>query len=92
MENRRKLSFKYHQTPTVSVSLFDTLPDVGVRNERHMCAVNYNKSSGFEVIHGLLDRIMQLMEIPPANDNTGYYIKPTEGKSAPPPSPISGIL
>ena len=47
-----------------------------------MCAVNYNKSSGFEVIHGLLDRIMQLMEIPPSNDKTGYCIKPTEGKRA----------
>ena len=46
-----------------------------------MCAVNYNKSSGFEVIHGLLDRIMQLMEIPPSNDKTGYCIKPAEGKA-----------
>ena len=45
-----------------------------------MCAVNYNKSSGFEVIHGLLDRIMQLMEIPPANNKTGYFIKAVEGK------------
>ena len=44
-----------------------------------MCAVNYNKSSGFEIIHGLLDRVMQLMEIPAANDKTGYFIKATEG-------------
>ena len=57
------------------------LTDVGARNERHMCAVNYNKSSGFEVIHGLLDRIMQLMEIPPADGNKGYYIKAIEGNA-----------
>lgn len=56
----------------------DPKKDVGARNERHMCAVNYNKSSGFEVIHGLLDRIMQLMEIPPPDGNKGYYIKAIE--------------
>jgi len=37
--------------------------EVGARNERHLAAVFYNKTPGFEIIHGLLDRIMQLLEV-----------------------------
>ncbi|XP_075220066.1 phenylalanine--tRNA ligase beta subunit [Lycorma delicatula] len=47
--------------------------EVGARNERHLCAVYYNKSPGFEIIHGLLDRFMQLMLIPRSLQD-GYYI------------------
>lgn len=57
-----------------------TVPEVGARNERHFCAVNYNKSSGFEIIHGLLDRFMQLLQIP-FNRDTGYYIRSCDGKN-----------
>lgn len=53
----------------------DPKKDVGARNERWMCAVNYNKSSGFEIVKGLLDRVMQLMEIPFQKGNDGYYIE-----------------
>ena len=48
------------------VVIRDAGAEVGSRNERHMAAVYYNKSPGFEKIHGLLDRIMQLLEVPPA--------------------------
>ena len=34
------------------------------------------------MIHGLLDRIMQLLEIPQNKDGTGYFIKAAEGKSS----------
>ncbi|KAL4624747.1 phenylalanine-tRNA ligase beta subunit [Arapaima gigas] len=47
---------------------------VGARNKRHLCAVFYNKSPGFEVIHGLLDRIMQLLEVKPGQGK-GYHIQ-----------------
>ncbi|GAB6018602.1 hypothetical protein CHUAL_000289 [Chamberlinius hualienensis] len=55
----------------------DHTKDVGARNVRHLCAVNYNKSPGFEVIHGLLDRIMQLLAVPSADKKgeTGYFIR-----------------
>lgn len=43
----------------------DSSRDVGARNYRHLCAVYYNKNPGFEIIHGLLDRIMQLLDVPP---------------------------
>ena len=32
------------------------------RNERHFAAAWYGKSSGFEVVHGLLDRVMLMLK------------------------------
>ncbi|KAK2108372.1 hypothetical protein P7K49_013537, partial [Saguinus oedipus] len=53
-------------------------PDVGAKNYRHLCAVYYNKNPGFEIIHGLLDRIMQLLDVPPGEDKAGYVIRASE--------------
>ncbi|XP_062988287.1 phenylalanine--tRNA ligase beta subunit [Elgaria multicarinata webbii] len=58
----------------------DSTKDVGARNQRNFCAVYYNKNPGFEIIHGLLDRVMQLLDVPPSKEN-GYYIKATEGSA-----------
>ncbi|ETE62782.1 Phenylalanyl-tRNA synthetase beta chain, partial [Ophiophagus hannah] len=55
----------------------DSTMDVGAKNHRHLCAIYYNRNPGFEIIHGLLDRIMQLLEVPPSKEN-GYYIKAAE--------------
>ncbi|XP_061492767.1 phenylalanine--tRNA ligase beta subunit isoform X2 [Rhineura floridana] len=55
----------------------DSTMDVGARNHKRLCAVYYNKNPGFEIIHGLLDRIMQLLDIPPIKEK-GYYIKAAE--------------
>ncbi|XP_056420882.1 phenylalanine--tRNA ligase beta subunit [Hyla sarda] len=55
----------------------DNTKDVGARNHRHLCAVYYNKNPGFEVIHGLLDRIMQLLAVSPGTEK-GYRIKAAE--------------
>uniref|UniRef100_A0A8D0GAC2 Phenylalanine--tRNA ligase beta subunit n=1 Tax=Sphenodon punctatus TaxID=8508 RepID=A0A8D0GAC2_SPHPU len=38
----------------------DSTKDVGARNHRHLCAIYYNKNPGFEIIHGLLDRVMYI--------------------------------
>ena len=46
------------------VILLDDESDVGARNERRLIAVNCDKSSGFEVVHGLLNRVMQVLDIP----------------------------
>lgn len=56
------------------VVLKDAGNDVGCRNERHACAVYMNKTPGFEVVHGLLDRLMQLLEV--ADDD--YKLKGVE--------------
>jgi len=52
----------------------DAEKDVGSRNERHLCAVNYNRASEFEVVHGLLDRVMQLLEVPFGGAD-GYHLE-----------------
>lgn len=59
------------------VVLTDETAEVGARNERRMAAVNCNKTAGFEVVHGLLDRVMQLLEIPWKGE-TGYWLEATE--------------
>lgn len=46
------------------VVLLDSAKDVGARNERRLVAVNVNRESGFEVIHGLLNRIMDVLGVP----------------------------
>uniref|UniRef100_A0A8D1CR57 Phenylalanine--tRNA ligase beta subunit n=1 Tax=Sus scrofa TaxID=9823 RepID=A0A8D1CR57_PIG len=61
------------------VVIKDSSRDVGARNYRHLCAVYYNKNPGFEIIHGLLDRIMQLFAVPPGEKKGGYVIKASEG-------------
>jgi phenylalanyl-tRNA synthetase beta chain len=57
------------------------IAEVGARNERRVCAVNCNRTPGFEIIHGLLDRLMQLLEVPRSSnkDVAGYYLKPVDG-------------
>jgi phenylalanyl-tRNA synthetase beta subunit len=57
------------------------------RNERHAAAVWCNKSAGFEVVHGMLDRAMKMLEVPRIESQnlkaeTGYYIKENSGEFA----------
>jgi len=52
------------------------LYDVGAKNIRHLCVVNMNTTPGFEIVHGLLDRLMMLLEIKKSTNGTnGYSIK-----------------
>ena len=56
------------------------------RNVRHAAAVWCNKSAGFEVVHGLLDKVMKTLEVKriSASDTeseSGYYLKERDGKS-----------
>ncbi|XP_015120127.1 phenylalanine--tRNA ligase beta subunit [Diachasma alloeum] len=62
------------------VVLKDKKAECGARNERRLCAVYCNKSAGFEIIHGLLDRVMQLLEVPWSVDKSknGYYLEAAE--------------
>ncbi|NXH22457.1 SYFB ligase, partial [Bucco capensis] len=76
----RKMPLPLKLFEIADIVLKDPNTDVGARNYRHLCAVYYNKSPGFEIIHGLLDRVMQLLEVP-AHEEKGYSIKATEGKA-----------
>jgi len=57
----------------------DSTTHTGCRNERHMAALIYSQTSGFEIIHGLLDRVMELLEANrcPIGSADGFYIKST---------------
>lgn len=53
-------------------------------NYRRLCAVYMDRKAGFEVVHGLLDRVMQILGVPflqsSANEkNYGYYISSANG-------------
>uniref|UniRef100_A0AAQ5ZSE7 Phenylalanine--tRNA ligase beta subunit n=1 Tax=Amphiprion ocellaris TaxID=80972 RepID=A0AAQ5ZSE7_AMPOC len=70
----RKMPLPLKLFEVSDVVLKDETKDVGARNSRRFCAVYYNKSPGFEVIHGLLDRTMQLLEVKSARGE-GYHIQ-----------------
>jgi phenylalanyl-tRNA synthetase beta chain len=78
-ENRsHPLPIKVFETSDVVFK--DTSRERQARNERHAAAVWCNKTAGFEVIHGLLDRAMKMLEIPRIRSDdqkaeTGYYLK-----------------
>ena len=46
------------------VILLDNKTESGARNERRLAAVICSKESGFEIIHGLLNRIMEVLGVP----------------------------
>lgn len=58
------------------------------RNYRRLCAVYMDRKAGFEVAHGLLDRVMQILGVPllhrkESEGSYGYYIAAAEGESSP---------
>lgn len=46
------------------VVLISSSHDVGARNERRLVAVVSNREAAFEVIHGLLNRVMEVLGVP----------------------------
>lgn len=62
--------------------VLDKNSEVGAKNRRKLAALYCPKesenSSGFEIIHGLLDRLMKVQGIP-LDEKHGYCIKATEG-------------
>ncbi|XP_007036912.2 PREDICTED: phenylalanine--tRNA ligase beta subunit, cytoplasmic [Theobroma cacao] len=59
------------------VVLLDEKKDVGASNRRLLAALYCGANSGFELIHSLVDRIMEVIGTPfvQVGDNTGYYIE-----------------
>jgi len=75
VQANRKMPLPLKLFEISDIVLRDAGAEVGARNERHLSAVFYNTSPGFEVIHGLLDRVMQLLEVPNTMDSAGYHIR-----------------
>ncbi|KAF3437947.1 hypothetical protein FNV43_RR20703 [Rhamnella rubrinervis] len=58
------------------IAVLDEMEDVGSKNRRHLAALYCGATSGFELIHGLVDQIMEVNDVPfVPDDNTGYFIK-----------------
>jgi len=76
----RKMPLPLRLFEVSDVVLKDRLADTGARNERRLAAVSYSKSSGFEVIHGLLDRLMQLLEVS-WGEQAGYCLRQADDAS-----------
>jgi len=45
------------------VVYIDPSRDTKCRNERHLAAIYYSQIGGFEIIQGLMDRVMQLLDV-----------------------------
>ncbi len=56
------------------VLLRDTSTETGARNERRICAAYCNRSAGLEVVHGLLDRLFEVLSIKPAAGSALPYV------------------
>ncbi|KAL6441099.1 hypothetical protein ACFW04_003438 [Cataglyphis niger] len=76
----RKMPLPHKLFEVSDVILRDDKTEVGARNNRRLCAVYANKSAGFEIIHGLVDRILLLLEVPwsPNKDKSQYYLRTAE--------------
>jgi len=57
------------------VVLNDKTTEIGARNERRLAVVFYNKQAGFEIVHGVVDRLMQVLE---AKWKTDYHLEHIE--------------
>lgn len=86
--NNKKMPIPLKLFEVADIVQKDAGKDVGAGNERLLAALYYNKSgSGFEIIHGLLDRVMQVLEIPYVSlkdcgkaDKLGYSIRAKSGE------------
>ena len=45
------------------VIFLDSQAEAGARNQRRLAAVHSSRESGFEIIHGLLNRVMEVLGV-----------------------------
>lgn len=93
---------KHHAVPmkifeVSDVAFKDEKRERKARNERHFAAAWYGKTSGFEIVHGLLDRIMSMMKSTFVTQEEGvvkeknkgnvtqYWIEEVDGRPHPSP-------
>lgn len=48
---------------------------VGAKNQRRLVAVYLGRDSGFEVVHGFLNRIMDMLNVPQKGTNAALEAK-----------------
>ena len=52
--------------------------DVQAENNRHLCAAYFSTTAGFEIIHGLLERVMMLVDVQ-RDRESGYELEAVDG-------------
>ncbi|KAK7292132.1 hypothetical protein RIF29_07851 [Crotalaria pallida] len=59
------------------IAILDDKKDVGAKNLRQLAALYCGANAGFEIIHGLVDRVMEKNGAPfvSPGDTSGYYIE-----------------
>ncbi|KAG1143829.1 hypothetical protein G6F37_005418 [Rhizopus arrhizus] len=82
LNSNKKLAMPIKVFEVSDVGFKDETRERRARNERHFCATYTSKTSGFEVIHGLLDRVMAMLSTPRIHKNDvnelGYWIEEAE--------------
>jgi phenylalanyl-tRNA synthetase beta chain len=63
------------------VMYLDNTSEVGARNKRQLCAVVCDTVSSFEVIHGLLNQLMTVLQYTWKDDKKGYILVPSSHPS-----------
>mmetsp|Transcript_24182 Transcript_24182/g.60799 ORF Transcript_24182/g.60799 Transcript_24182/m.60799 type:complete len:593 (+) Transcript_24182:1407-3185(+) len=74
MGNAQKMPKPIKLFEITDVVLKDPTSDVGACNRRHLIAMYGGNTSGFEVVHGLLDHVMTLNGIA-MDEKEGYFLK-----------------
>jgi len=85
IRENRKHSLPIKVFEASDVAFKDECVERKSKNERHFAAAFCGKTSGFEVIHGLLDRLMAMLSTRAsasgaAEQKEGYWIEPVDGK------------
>jgi phenylalanyl-tRNA synthetase beta chain len=78
LQSNRKHALPIRLFEVADIVLKDDSMERRARNVRRVCALYCNKASGFEIIHGLLDRLMAMLHTPlTTKDKTddGYFIQ-----------------
>ncbi len=75
LHSNQKNELPHKLFEVADVCLIDDATDTGARNQRRACVLySEKKTSGLDLIHGVLDHIMKKFGIP-QNAETGYSIR-----------------
>lgn len=60
--------------------MIDEENETGAKNRRKLCFAYTNTTSGFEVIHGMVDQLMSKLSLTYNDRVDGYFIEPSNEK------------
>jgi len=74
LESNKEVPLPLKVFEVSDILLVDPNTEVGAKNKRQLCAVVTDTTSAFEVIHGLLNQIMNVLQLTWKDENKGYYL------------------